>query len=70
MYILIGYIQYAHLIEINTVMEQHEKDRRLANILTEMERRYKIPMFSDPEWEKHNQDVIIAYRAISNMRSL
>ena len=70
MYKLMGYLQYAHLIDTNTTMNQHEKDLRLANIMTVMEIQYKIPMFRDPEWEKHNQDVIIAYRAISNMRSL
>lgn len=70
MYNLIGYIQQAHLINVSTVWNRHEKDCRLADLMTEMEIKYKIPMFSDPEWEKHNQDVIIAYRGISNMRSL
>lgn len=63
-------MQYAHLINANSTLSQHEKDIRLANIMTTMERHYGIPMFRDPEWEKHNQNVIIAYRAISNMRKL
>lgn len=70
MYNLLGYMQCAHLIATNMKMSQQEKDLRLANIMAAMERHYKIPMLRDCEWEKHNQGVIITYRAISNMRKL
>jgi hypothetical protein len=60
----------AKRIHFNQHLDQHDKDVALARLMTAMEIHYKIPMFRDPEWEKHNQDVIIAYRAISNMRKL
>ena len=69
MYNLIGYIQYAHLIDKDITMDQHEKDIKFANIMTAMERHYKIPMFRDTEWEKHNQDVLKAYKFVSSLRS-
>ena len=70
MYNLIGFMQKAHLIDISKVYSQHEKDFMLTVLMTEMEGMYKIPMFKNAEWEKHNQDVIKVYKFISNLRKL
>ena len=41
---------------------------QLAAIMTKMERQYEIPMLRDPKWEAKNQEIITAYRKISDMR--
>lgn len=47
-----------------------EKDRQLARLMSELERRYNIPIVRDPDWEKQNRAVIALYRKISLSRSL
>lgn len=62
------------LSEINKRYEEimqsddQNKCRHLADLMTEMERHYKIPMLQNEEWEKENKAVIAMYRKISMSR--
>lgn len=47
-----------------------EKDRRLAALMTEMEREFNIPVLRNGAWEKGNKTVIALYRKISMSRTL
>lgn len=66
------------LSEINTMYEEilHSdlsedlKTQKFAELMTIMERKYKIPFLRDPEWEKENKAVISLYRKISLSRKL
>lgn len=60
----------AKRIHSDSHLDQYNKDVELADLMTEMERRYEIPLLSNPAWEKKNPEVINVYRAISNMRKL
>jgi hypothetical protein len=46
-----------------------ERDRLLAELMTMMEKEYRIPLLRDPEWEKKNRKVIALYRKISMSRT-
>lgn len=64
------------LKEINAAYEeiirQREpmRSRKLADLMGEMERQYKIPMVRSEAWEKENRPVIAMYRKISMSRDL
>lgn len=47
---------------------QYRKNMKLAEIMTEMEYNYKIPILNDENYNKSHPDVIAAYRKISAMR--
>ena len=65
---LIHLFEKATMIEADNSMNQDQKDLRLAQLMTAMERKYEIPMLRNEQWE--NPFVIRIYREISNMRSL
>jgi hypothetical protein len=46
------------------------RDKQLSRLMTEMERKYKIPLLQTPEWESNNRKVIALYRKISMSRDL
>ena len=51
-------------------LDEDQKARKLAELMTYMEIKYGIPLLRNPEWESRNAEVIEVYRAISNMRNL
>lgn len=53
---------------IHSRATQSHKDRQLAQLMTELERHYRIPMLRSAEWEKDNRPVIALYRKISLSR--
>ena len=67
---LIHLFEKAAMIEADNSMNQEQKDLRLAQLMTAMERKYNIPMLRNEQWERDNPFVIRIYREISNMRSL
>ena len=67
---LICFLEKATKIVADPRMTQYQKDVRLAELMTNMERIYKIPMFRNEQWEKDNEYIITIYREISNMRKL
>lgn len=67
---LICFLEKATKIANDPYVDQHQKDVRIAELMTVIERRYGIPMFRNEQWEKDNSYVISIYRQISNMRKL
>lgn len=67
---LICFLEKATVITDDPYMTQYQKDVRIAELMTIMERRYNIPMLRNEQWEKDNSYVISVYKAISNMRKL
>lgn len=68
--------QMSSLSQINDqyerIMQQsdgQERDRMLAQLMTEMEREYRIPALHNAEWEQKNRAVIAMYRKISMSRT-
>lgn len=47
-----------------------QRDLRLAALMTEMERKYRIPALKDEQWEASNPAVIELYREVSQARAL
>ena len=64
------YIARAEQIQSEEQTSAEDKAVRLANIMTKMENQYSIPMLKNETWEQQNQDVIKAYRRISDMREI
>lgn len=50
--------------------DQPRKDILLADLMTEMEKQFKIPMLRNEEWERENVKVIAMYRKLSITRTL
>lgn len=47
-----------------------KRDRRLAELMTMMEKEYRIPLLrKDPEWEEKNREAIELYKKISKSRT-
>lgn len=55
---------------IHADLPSGEKNRRLAALMTEMEREFRIPVLRNEAWEKGNKEVIALYRKISISRTL
>lgn len=53
--------------EIMKMKPGWERDRELAELMTELEQW--VPLFRDPEWEKKNRPLIALYRKISQSRT-
>lgn len=66
----IRFFEKATMIEADPYLTRDQKDLRFGQLMTEMERKYKIPMLSNEQWEKENGSVILIYREISNMRKI
>lgn len=45
------------------------KDKRLAQLMTDLERAYNIPILNDEEYNQKNPFVVQLYRAVSEARS-
>lgn len=58
----------------NTILgmkvSQEQKDKLLANLMTEMEQTFRIPMMKNEAWEEKNSQVYALYRKIADSRSL
>jgi hypothetical protein len=46
------------------------RSRKLADLMDEMERSYKVPALRNEVWESQNRSVIALYRKISISRAL
>jgi len=47
-----------------------EKTYKYSELMTEMEKVYKIPLLKDEAWERENRKVIAMYRKLSMSREL
>lgn len=45
-----------------------ERDRKLADLMTELE-RLGVPVLKNPEWERKNPELFALYREISDART-
>ena len=54
----------------NKNLNGQQKDEKLADLLTELECDYNIPLLKNPEWESANPKLYKTYKAISDMREL
>lgn len=55
---------------LHSDLSSDKKDKLLAELMTELEGTYKIPMLRNEAWEKENRAVIALYRKVSLSRSL
>ena len=46
------------------------KDKRLANLMTDLEQAYDIPILNDEEYNRKNPFVVQLYRAVSEARNI
>lgn len=58
---------YDEIIHSNRTNNQ--KSIKLARLMSEMEKKFNIPMIRNDEWEKNNKAVISVYRKISLSRA-
>lgn len=59
--------------QYNAIMDSppgRQRDLRLAALMTEMERQYRIPALKNTEWESANPAVADLYRKVSKARAL
>lgn len=65
-------LQYTNRLKeiLESNAPQSIKDRRLANLMTDLEQAYGIPILRDQEFEKENPFVMQLYRTISEARSI
>lgn len=47
-----------------------KRDRKLADLMTELERCEGVPVLKNPEWERKNPELFALYREISDARTL
>ena len=47
-----------------------QRDLRLAALMTELERKFRIPALKNTEWETSNPAVADLYREVSKARAL
>lgn len=55
---------------INSNADTDTKDMRLANLMTDLERAYNIPMFRNEHFERRNPFLMQLYRTVSDARVL
>jgi hypothetical protein len=53
---------------LHAYIEENKKDYKLAELMSEMERKFRIPSVRNEEWEQKNRAVIALYRKISLSR--
>lgn len=46
------------------------RDKRLAQLMSDLEKAYNIPPLNDEKWNKRNQFVYQLYQAVSEARNL
>lgn len=62
--------KYQEILNSNGSLTKTEKNKRLSDLMTEMEMIYKIPILKSPMWENKNRDIIDLYKKISLSRTL
>lgn len=61
-------IQWEYERIMESEVNDREKDKQLAKLMTQMEGEYRIPMLQVKEWEEKNKPVIAMYRQLSMSR--
>lgn len=60
---------HADYERIMVQLEGEERDKAIAELMSEMEKAFRIPMIRNQEWEQENRKVIALYRKLSMSRS-
>jgi len=60
--------EYGNIIHYS--LKEPTRSHRLAALMTEMEREFKVPAIRNEGWESQNKAVITLYRQISLSRDL
>jgi hypothetical protein len=55
---------------IHSNLSSNRKAVKLADLMTELEAEFKIPMVRNEKWEQENRAVIALYRKVSMSRDL
>jgi len=55
---------------INSNSSEEIKDQRLANLMSDLEKAYRIPFLRDEEFEKKHPRLMKFYRSVSYARKL
>lgn len=55
---------------INKEIKEPYRSRKLADLMDELERSYKVPAVKNEAWESQNKTIITLYRKISLSRKL
>jgi membrane protein insertase Oxa1/YidC/SpoIIIJ len=53
---------------LHSEMNERVKGMKLASLMKEIERDYKIPIRKSEDWEKANQEIMAIYRRIEISR--
>jgi len=53
---------------LQSAILSEEKDKKLAALMTSMEREFSIPLLQNAKWEREHKPVIALYRIISESR--
>ncbi|MFG6120939.1 hypothetical protein [Thalassobacillus sp. B23F22_16] len=61
--------QIEYEIIVHSHLNNSQKDRELAQLMSSMEKEFSIPALRNEEWEKKNKKVISLYRKISLSRN-
>lgn len=61
--------EYAKVLLLNDELPQEKKDQAYANLMTEMERLFKIPAMKNAAFDLENPEVMRIYRELSNLRA-
>lgn len=61
-------LRNANEIMADNTLSDYQKSVALAAMMTDMERKFQIPLLNDPEWNAAHPEIVRAYRQISNMR--
>ena len=67
---LLQLFEKAVMIEADANVSQDQKNLRLSQLMTAMEREYKIPIFMNEKWMAENPRIYGVYKEISDMRKL
>ncbi len=55
---------------INSNSSEEIKDQRLANLMSDLEKAYRIPFLRDEDFEKKHPRLMAFYRSVSYARKL
>lgn len=60
--------EYSKILMLSNQLDQKDKDQRYAELMTDLEHKFKIPMMNSEAFEKKNPDIMRIYRQISDSR--
>ncbi|QHA38645.1 hypothetical protein D5E69_22650 (plasmid) [Rossellomorea marisflavi] len=62
--------QYEEQFQVIMDTKVEDKDLRLAKLMTDMEKKFNIPMLKNEDWITNNLEAYRLYRKVSDSRSI